>query len=258
MRTADRGTWWARQVFSTGSPSTSAGPVPALGGAQDDHRPAGAAAGALLAGGPLDRGDAVQGGVHGAGHGAVDGGGVVAGDVDRVVAVAAQELVQLALGEAGEHRRVGDLVAVEVQDRQDGSVVHRVEELVGVPGRRQRAGLRLAVADHAGDHQVRVVEGGAVGVRERVAQFAALVDRARRLGRDMARYAAGEGELLEQPGHAGRVPGDVRIGLGVRALQPCVGQHGGTAVAGAPDAQGVEVAGLDDPVEVGVDQVEAG
>lgn len=234
------------------------GAGPALGGAQDDHGPAGAAGGALLAGGPLDRGDAVEGGVHGAGRRAVDGGGFVAGDVDRIVSTAAQQFVELGLGEAGEDRRVGDLVAVEVQDRQDGAVVHRVEELVGVPGRRQRAGLRLSVADHAGDRQVRVVEGRAVGVRERVAQFAALVDGARRLGCDVARYAAGERELLEEQGHAGRVPGDVRIGLGVRALQPRVGQDGGTAVAGAPDTQGVEVTRLDHPVEVGVDQVEAG
>ncbi len=241
-----------------GQPVDLGGAGPALGGAQDDHGPAGAAGGALLAGGALDRGDAVEGGVQGAGGRAVDGGGFVAGDVDGVVAVAAQEVVQLGLGETGEHRRIGDLVAVEVQDRQHGAVVHRVEELVGVPGRRQRPGLRLAVADHAGDHQVRVVEGGAVGVRERVAEFAALVDGARRLRCHVARYAAGERELLEEAGHAGRVPGDVRVGLGVRALQPRIGQDGGAAVAGAPHAQGVEVARLDHAVEVGVDQVEAG
>ena len=64
---------------------------------------------------------------------------VVAGDVDGLVAVSAQQLVEFGLGEPGQHRRVGDLVAVEVQDRQDGAVVHRVEELVGVPGRRPAA-----------------------------------------------------------------------------------------------------------------------
>ena len=60
---------------------------------------------------------------------------------------------------------------------------------------RQRAGLGLAVADDAGDDQVRVVEGRAVGVRQRVAELAALVDRAGRLGRDVAGDAAGEREL---------------------------------------------------------------
>ena len=61
---------------------------------------------------------------------------------------------------------IGDLVAVEVQDRQDRPVGRRVQELVGMPARRQRSGLRLAVADDAGDDQVGIVEGGAVGVRE--------------------------------------------------------------------------------------------
>ena len=45
-----------------------------------------------------------------------------------------------------------------------------------MPARRERAGLRLAVADHAGDQQVGVVEGRPVRMDERVAQLAALVD----------------------------------------------------------------------------------
>lgn len=53
-----------------------------------------------------------------------------------------------------------------------------VEELVRVPGRGERPRLRLAVADDAGHQEVRVVEGGAVRVRQGVAQLAALVDRA--------------------------------------------------------------------------------
>ena len=41
-----------------------------------------------------------------------------------------------------------------------------------------RAGLRLAIADDAGDDQVRVVERGPVGVAQGVAEFSALVDAA--------------------------------------------------------------------------------
>ena len=67
-----------------------------------------------------------------------------------------------------------------------------------MPGRRQRPGLGLAVADDAGDDQIGIVEGGAIGVDERVAEFAALVDRARRLRRGVARNAAGKRELPEQ------------------------------------------------------------
>ncbi|GAA3355420.1 hypothetical protein GCM10017744_017880 [Streptomyces antimycoticus] len=74
----------------------------------------------------------------------------------------------------------------------------------------------------------------------------------------MAGHPAGEGELPEEPGHARRVPADVRIDLGVAAVQPGAGEHRGAAVAGAPDADGVQVAVLDDAVQVGVDEVEAG
>jgi hypothetical protein len=78
---------------------------------------------AVLACGALQRGDAVQRGVHGLRHRSVDGGRVVAGDVDRFVAVAPERFVGFGLGEPGQDCRVGDLVAVEVQDGQDGSVV---------------------------------------------------------------------------------------------------------------------------------------
>src|SRR5690606_1501631 len=193
----------------------------------------------------------------GGGHRPVDGGRFVADDIDRVVPVPAQQGVEFGFGKAGEHRRVGDLVAVEVQDRQDGTVVHRVEELVGVPGRGQRPGLRLAVPDDAGDQQAGVVEGGPVGVREGVAEFAALVDRAGDLGGDMAGDAAGEGELPEEPLHALRVAADVGVRLAVAALQPGVGQHGGAAVTGPPDAQGVPPALCDHAVEVRVHQVQS-
>ncbi len=233
------------------------GTGPALGRTQHDHRPAGPVRDVVLASRALNRRDAVQRGVHRAGHRAVDGQGVVTGDVDRIVAVATQQLVQFCFGEPCQDGRVGDLVAVQVQDRQDGAVADRVEELVRVPGSGQRPGLRLAVTNHTGDEQVRVVEGGAVGVGEAVAQLPALVNRARRLGSDVAGHPTREGELLEEPGHAGRVSGDVRVRLSVRTLQPGVGQHRGSAVAGPPDAQGVQAAGLDDAVEVGVHQVQA-
>ena len=68
-----------------------------------------------------------------------------------------------------------------------------------MPARRERPGLRFAVADDAADEQVGVVEHRAVRVHERVAELAALVDRARRLRRDVARNAARERELPEQP-----------------------------------------------------------
>jgi hypothetical protein len=78
---------------------------------------------------------------------------------------------------------------------------------VRLPTRGQRAGLGLAVTDDAGHDEIGVVERGAMGVREGVAELAALVDRARGLGRDVAGHAVRERELAEQVLHPGRVPG---------------------------------------------------
>ena len=116
---------------------------------------------------------------------------------------AARAIVLLA--RAAEHRRPGDLVLVEVQDRQHGAVARRVEEADPLPRALQRPGLGLAVADHAGDQQVGVVEGGAEGVHERVAELTALVDRARGRDADVAGDAAGRRELADQPPQPGLV-----------------------------------------------------
>ena len=110
--------------------------------------------------------------------------------------------VELVVRDAREVAGVGDLVAVEMQDRQDRAVARGIQELVAVPARGKRSGLGLAVADDGRDDEVGIVERGAVRVREDVTQLAALVDRAGRLGRDVTRNAAGEAELLEQPLHA--------------------------------------------------------
>ena len=125
-----------------------------------------------------------------------------------------------------------------------------------MPAGGERAGLGLAVADDAGDEQVRVVEHRAVGVRERVAELAALVDRARRLGRDVARDPAGERELAEQPLHALLVLRDVRVQLAVGALQPGAGHEARPAVAGPGDVDRAQVVARDHAVEVRVDEVQ--
>ena len=183
--------------------------------------------------------------------------GLVALDEVGLVAVTAEQLFQFVVADAGQHGRVGDLVAVEVQDGQHGAVVDGIEELVRVPTGGQRPGLRLAVADDAGDEQVGIVEGRAVGMGQGVAEFAAFVDRAGRFGRDVAGDAAGERELGEQAFHARFVLGDVGIELAVGAFQVGVGHHAGSAVAGAGDEDGVQVILLDDAVQVDVEEVQA-
>ena len=130
-----------------------------------------------------------------------------------------KNLLQFVLGDAGEEAGVGDLVAVQVEDRQHAAVSGWIEELVAVPAGGERSGLRLAVADDTGDDQVRVVERCPIGVAKGIAQLAPFVNAARRFGRDMAGDAAREAELLEQLPHPIGVLADLRVDFAVSPFQ---------------------------------------
>ena len=204
-----------RRAVAPGVPGTSPRSVgrrrlwvrSSLWRAQHDHRPpraGGVAGGSSVA---LDGVNGLDRLVEDGGHQFVHVFGVVAFDVARFPAAAAQELVEFLVFDAGQHRRVADLVAVEMQDRQHRPVADGIEELGGMPGRGQRTGLGLTVADDAGHDQVRIVEHGAERVAQRVAQFPAFVDRSRSRRRHMAGNASGKGELGEQLLHARPRPG---------------------------------------------------
>ena len=120
----------------------------------------------------------------------------------------------------------------------------------------ERTGLGLAVPDDAGHDQVRVVEGGAVGVDQRVPEFATFVDRPRGLGCDVARDPTGERELPEEPVEPLGVLPDVRVDLAVGSLEVRVGDDAGSAVPRTDDVHHVDVALDDHPVEVRVQEIE--
>ena len=67
----------------------------------------------------------------------------------------------------------------------------------------------LAVADDREDQQIGVIERGAVGVGEGVAELATLVNRAGGLRGHVAGNTAREGELAEQAAQTLGVLGDV-------------------------------------------------
>ena len=180
---------------------------------------------------------------------------LVALDEVRRPAVAAEQLLQFLMLDAGQDGRVADLVAVEVQDRQHRAVGDRIEKLVGMPGRGQRSGFRLAVADDAGDDQIGIVEHRPERMAERIAQLAALVDRARALRRGVAGNSAGKRKLNEELLQPGLVLADVGIDLAVGALEIGVAHDRRAAVPGTGDVDHVEVVFLDDPVQVHVDEV---
>ena len=231
-------------------------PGPALRRAQDDRGPGPVGVGT----GPrraLDRGD--RRAAVGEGHGevAVDLARVGAADEARLVAVSRQQGGDPLLARAPEHGRPGDLVFVEVEDRQHGAVARRVEIGDPLPGALQGSGLGLTVADHAGDEQVRMVEGGTEGVDQGVTELAALVDRARSRHADVAGDPARGRELAHEAQQPGLVGGDLRIDLGVGPLEVDVGDHRRAAVAGTGDEEDVVAGRPDHAVELGVDQVQA-
>jgi len=94
-------------------------------------------------------------------------------------------------------------------------------------------------------------------MRERVPELPALVDRPRRLGRDVARNAAREGELPEELAQTVLIPPDVGIKLAVSAFEVRVRDEAGAAVPRACDVDRTQVARPDRAVQVRVDQVEA-
>ena len=119
--------------------------------------------------------------------------GIIAFDEERLVAIAEKQMLRsLRRCIRAEDGRVGDLVAVQMQDRQHCAVMRRVQKLVGMPRCRQRSGFGFAVADHACADQIGIVEGGAIGMHQGIAEFAALIDRTGRFRRRMAWNAAGK------------------------------------------------------------------
>src|SRR6516164_7470124 len=91
---------------------------------------------------------------------------------------------------------------------------------------------------------------------ERIAELAALVDRSRCFGGDVAGNSAGERELPEQPADAFLVGTDLRVDLGIRTLQVCVRYEPGSAVTWTGDEDRVEIALTDRPVHVDVEEVQ--
>jgi len=95
--------------------------------------------------------------------------GVVAFDEIGLPTVADEEAFEFFVRDAREDGGVGDLVAVEMKDGENGAVVNGVEKFVGVPGGGERASLGFTIADNYGDDEVGVIEGRAEAVREAVA-----------------------------------------------------------------------------------------
>src|SRR5580704_2173539 len=102
-----------------------------------------------------------------------------------------------------------------MKDREHRAIARGIEKFVGVPTGGEGAGFRFAVADDAADDEIRIVEGRAVGVSQRIAKFAAFMNRAGGFRRNVARYSVRPGELPKQPLQSVLAALDCRIALGV-------------------------------------------
>ena len=77
--------------------------------------------------------------------------GIIALNHIRGVAITSKQGVKFVPRNPAEERRPGNLVAVQVQNRQHRAVVHWIQKFIRVPAGGQRSGFRFAIADYAGD-----------------------------------------------------------------------------------------------------------
>ena len=195
-------------------------PGPALGATQDDHGPARTARHAVLSGICLDGLDLVQSLVKRSGETMVHARQVVAGHLDHLVPVALEQAADLGGIFSGKHGRAGDLVAVEVKDRQDRTVPGGIKEGDALPRSLQRPGFGFAVAHDCQREQIWVVHGRPESMDEHVAEFATLVDRTRSSDADVAGNTTGRREATEESAHSRGVLRSVGVGVGPGALEP--------------------------------------
>ena len=174
----------------------------------------------------------------------------------RRPAIAHEQALQFVVRDAGKHGGIVDLVAVELQDRQHRAVTDRVQELVGMPSGGQRAGLGFPIANHYSDQQVGIIVSGAKGVRDAVAQFAALMNGTGRLRRAVTADPAGEGKFFEELAHPRLILALIGINLRIGALEVGRRKNAGCAVPWSGHEDGVQIILFDQPVEVDVNETQ--
>src|SRR4029077_17919230 len=81
-------------------------------------------------------------------------------DKVRRPSVAPEDAFELLVTNAREDCGIIDFVAVEMKNRQDRAIPHRIEEFVDVPGSCKGPGLRFTVSDYRRDYQIRIIECG--------------------------------------------------------------------------------------------------
>src|SRR5215813_4547475 len=137
---------------------------PALRCTKYDHRPTRPLSETIAAGVGFDALNLADDLIQGGSHQIVHCRRIMSLNEIRRIAIATEKLIELLMTDAGENAGICDLVPIEVQNWQYRPVRRRIEELVGVPARRQRSGLRFAVARDTSHDEIRIIKGCSVGV----------------------------------------------------------------------------------------------
>src|SRR5437879_11703395 len=102
-------------------------------------------------------------------------------DKIRLPAVAREKLGEFLIIHPAKQGWISDLVAIEVENGQHGTVTCGIQKFIAMPAGCQGSRFRLAVSHHAARQQFWIVEHGTASVPDRVAQFPTLRDGARSL-----------------------------------------------------------------------------
>src|SRR5262249_33532675 len=147
-----------------------------------------------------------------------------------------------------------DFVAIKMEDRQHRAVPGWVQELIDVPGSRQRSSFGFTIANHCCHDQVGVVERSATGMGQDVAELPAFMDRTRRFRRAVTSDPARKRKLLEEFTQSLRVRALFRIYLRVRAFQISRTENSGGAMSRAGQENHVKVVFLNQPVQMNINE----
>ena len=229
---------------------------PPLGRSENDRRPQRLRVNAVRPRVCLDFSDLVVASVERRRESAVHPHGIVTLDEVHVVTMPAKEATDRVVARPREHGGAGNLVAVQMKDREYGAIARRIEEAHAFPGALERPRFCLTVSNDSGHDQIRIVEGRTERVRQDVTKLAAFVDRSRRRRADMAWDSVRRGELTKETTHSVGVFGDLRIDLRVGALEVHVRDHRRPAVTGAGEKNYVRVALSDQAIQMHVDEAQ--
>src|SRR5215213_6326294 len=144
-----------------------------------------------------------------------------------------------------------------MENRQHHAIASGIQELVGMPTRGKRSRFGLAITNDTNGQQIRIIKHRAVRMGQRITELATFINRSGGLGRDVAGNAAGKGKLLEQFLHARLVLRNVWIELAVCSFKVGISNQAWSTVTGSGYVDHVQVAQLDDTIQVNVNEIQA-